>query len=58
MTGRDYLVDECGPIVWPFLLEYGNEDEVELVEEGSLFAQAFFGAGGLDDEIDDKVSNA
>jgi hypothetical protein len=32
----DNFVDEGRPVVRPFLLEDGDEDEVELVEEGSL----------------------
>ena len=41
----------------PFLLEYGHKDEVEFVEKCSLTLEGLFGAGTLDDEIDDKVAN-
>jgi hypothetical protein len=44
--------------VRPFLLEDGDEDEVQLVQQGTLGAQALFGAGELDDEVDDEVANA
>ena len=41
----------------PFLLEDGDEDEVELVQECSLGFEGLFGARGLDDEVDDEVSD-
>ena len=41
----------------PFLLENRNKDEVELIEEGSLCLQRFFGARGLNDEVDHKVTD-
>lgn len=31
MAGRDDFVYESGPVVRPFLLEDGYEDEIELV---------------------------
>lgn len=58
MAGRDDLVDEGGPVVRPLLFEDGNEDHVELVDQGSLLAQTFVGARHLDDELDNKVANA
>ncbi len=44
MTGGNNFVDEGRPIMGPFLLQDGNKDEVEFVEEGSLRFQSFFGA--------------
>ena len=41
----------------PFLLEYGDENEVEFIDEGSLGSQGLFRAGGLDDKVDHEVSN-
>ena len=55
--GNDF-VDECGPIVRPFLLENRDEDEVELVYEGSLGFEGFFGTRGLDDEADNEIANS
>lgn len=58
MTGLYDLIDEGWPVVRPFLLEDGDEDEIELVEQGSLGSQGLLGAGALEDEGDDKVANA
>lgn len=41
----------------PFLLEDRDEDKVQLVEECSLGFERLFGARGLDDEVDDKVTD-
>jgi hypothetical protein len=43
VAGGDDLVDERRPVVRPFLLEDGDEDEVELVEECSLGFERLFG---------------
>jgi hypothetical protein len=40
VTRRDDLVDEGGPVVRPFLLEDGDEDKIELVEQGAVGAAA------------------
>jgi hypothetical protein len=58
MAGGDDFVDEGGPVMRPFLLEDGDEDEVELVDEGSLGFKGFFGARGLDDEADNEVADS
>lgn len=58
MTGLYDLVDEGWPVVRPFLLQDGDEDEIELVEQGSLGSQGLLGAGALEDEGDDKIANA
>ena len=42
----------------PLLLQYGDEDQVELVQEGSLGLEGLLGARALDDELDDEVSDA
>ena len=39
--GND-LIDECRPVVRPFLFEDRNENEIELVEESSLALEALF----------------
>ena len=52
--GYDF-VDKGGPVVRPFLLEYRDEDKVELVEEGSLLLEGFLGVGDLYDETNHKV---
>ena len=44
--------------MWPFLLQYGNKDEVELVEESLLSLERLFGRGALDDEVDDEVADS
>lgn len=58
MAGRDDFIDKGRPVVRPLLLEYGNEDEVKLVEQGLLLAQRLFGARALDNELDDEVSDS
>ena len=58
MTGRNDLVDECRPVVGPFLLEDGYEDQIQLVEKGPLALQALFAVRALDDEADYKVAYA
>lgn len=40
------------------MLEDGNEDEIELVEQGPLLAQRLFGARALDNELDNEVSDS
>lgn len=57
MAGGDDFGDKSWPVVWPFLLQHGYEDEIELVYEGSLALERLFGTGGLDDEVDDEVAN-
>ena len=44
--------------MWPFLFEDRYEDKVEFVEQHALATQALLRARALDDEVDDKVSNA
>jgi hypothetical protein len=44
--------------VRPFLLEDGDKDEVEFIEERSLGFEGIFRARGLDDKADHEVSNA
>jgi len=58
MAGGDDLIDERRPVVRPFLLQYRDEDQVQLVQESSLGSKLLFGAGGLDDEVNDEVSNS
>jgi len=41
----------------PFLLQDGYKDEVEFVKESSLCLKRFFGAGALDDEAYNEISN-
>lgn len=57
MAGRDDFVYESRPVVRPLLLEYRDEDQVQLVEEGFVLFQSIFGARTLDNELDNKVSN-
>lgn len=52
------LVDKGGPVMWPFLLQDGNEDEVELVQQGSLASKTFLAAGGLDDNVHHKIADS
>ena len=58
MARRDDLIDECRPVVGPFLLEDGYEDQIQLVEKGPLALQALFAVRALDDEVDYKVAYA
>lgn len=57
MAGGDDFGDKSWPVVWPFLLQHGYEDEIELVYKGSLALERLFGTGGLDDEVDDEIAN-
>lgn len=57
MARSDNLVDKRGPVVRPFLLEDGNEDQVKLVEKRLLGSKRLFGAGALDNELDNKVTD-
>lgn len=41
----------------PFLLQDGNKNKVQLVEEGALVSEALFRAGGLNDEVDNEVAD-
>ena len=58
MAGRDDLVDERGPVVWPLHLQYVDQSHVQLVEERALLADAFFAVRTLDDEVYDEVADA
>ena len=58
MAGGDDFVDEGWPVVRPFLLQDGHEDQVELVEERLLRAEGLFGARALNDELDDEVTDS
>ena len=58
MARRDDLIDEGRPVVGPFLLEDGYEDQIQLVEKGPLALQALFAVRALDDEVDYKVAYA
>lgn len=57
MAGGDDLVNEGRPVVRPFLLEDGDEDQVELVEKRSLAFETLFRARALDDEAHDEVTD-
>jgi hypothetical protein len=55
---RDDLVDECGPVVWPFLLKNRNENKVQLIEERAIDLGAVFVVRLLEDEVDDEIADA
>jgi hypothetical protein len=57
MARRNDLVDEGRPVMWPFLLQDGNEDQVELVQESTFGPKAFLGLGAFDDEVDNEIPN-
>lgn len=57
MAGGDDLIDKGRPVVRPFLLENGDEDEIQLVEKGLLGSQGFFGTGALENEINNEVAD-
>lgn len=57
MARRNDLIDKSWPVVWPFLLQNRNKDEVELVQESSLTSKLLFRIGILDDEVNDEVPN-
>ncbi len=58
MAGRDDFVDKRGPVVRPFLLEDGDEHQIELVEQCLVVSQGLFAVGALDDELHNKVTDA
>lgn len=55
MTGRDDFGDKGRPVMRPFLLEDGHQNEVEFIEESSLALELLFGLGVFDDTVDDEV---
>ena len=44
--------------MWPFLLQDGDQYQVELVEKSSIRLEILLRVGILNDEVDDKVANA
>lgn len=58
VTRLNNLVDECGPVVWPLLLQNRDQDQIQFVQESAFAAEFLLGAGVLDDEIDDEVTDA
>ena len=58
MAGRDDLVDEGWPVMGPFLLEKGHQDQIQLVDKRSLCLETLFCGRARDDEVDDKVAYA
>jgi hypothetical protein len=57
MAGRNDLVDEGGPLVRPILLQDRDKDKVQLVQKRTFVVEALFGAGELDNEVDDEVAD-
>lgn len=55
MAGGDNLVDKGGPVVRPLLFQDRDQDQVQFVQECAFGTELLFGAGVLDDEIDDEV---
>lgn len=55
MAGRNDLVDKRRPVVRPFLLQDGHQNKIELIEEGPLSLELFFGLGVFDNAVDDEV---
>ena len=47
MAGGNDLVDEGWPVVRPLLLQYRDENQVQLVEQGTLVLQGLLGARTL-----------
>ena len=47
-----------GPVVRPFLLEDGDEHQIELVEQCLVVSQGLFAVGALDDELHNEVADA
>lgn len=58
MARRDDFVDECRPVVRPFLLEDGDKNQIELVQQGLLRLDGLFRGGALKDIIHDKVADS
>lgn len=54
----DNLIDKCGPVVRPLLLENRDQDQIQLVQKCALVTELLFGSGILDNEVDNEVSNA
>lgn len=57
MARRNDLVDEGGPVVRPFLLENGDENEIELVQQRALGLDLLFGFGILENKSDNKIAD-
>jgi len=58
MTRCDDFVNEVRPVVRPFLLEDGHQNQVQLVDQSSLRFGAVFGRGICDNEVDNEVTDA
>jgi hypothetical protein len=58
MGGRYDFVDEIGPIMRPFLLQDGNQNKIELIQEGALRAKALIRVGDLDNDVNDEIPDA
>jgi hypothetical protein len=58
MAGRNYLGNEAGPVVRPFLLQDGYENEVQLVQQRPLASKALLRFTTLQDEANNKVSDS
>ena len=58
MAGGDDLIDEVGPIVRPLLLQNGDQDQIQLVDQRAFGSKFLLGARIFDDEIDDEISNS
>lgn len=52
------FVDEGGPVVRPLLLQDGDQDQIQFVQESAFAAELLLGTGVLDDKIDDEVPDA
>ena len=58
MTGRDDLIDERGPVVRPFLLQDRDQDEVELIQKGTVPLEHFLRLGVFDDQVDHEIPDS
>lgn len=58
MASRNDLVDKVGPVMGPFLLQNGNEDEIKFIEQSSLSLEVVLRTRVLNNKIDNKVADA
>lgn len=57
MARGNNLIDEGGPVVRPFLLQNGDKNEIELVQQRALRLDLLFGFGVFENESHNKIAD-
>lgn len=55
MARGDDFIDEGGPVVWPFLLQDGNQSQIQFIEEELVGFERIVRLRDLQDLVDDEV---